>query len=167
MKSLSVILLSTFALLTSCFARQPEISPRVPRSPEGLKITTHVVKSAEKLPVILKPGAYSDKQIKDLFIALSKLPNLEISALPTILTKSTNKGDFDEAVASDAVVLAIGKIKFTGMQIAIKNQSLIFNGVYQGDKPNVTIKFNEPIALNESIIKIKGNTAVIIGLKKP
>jgi hypothetical protein len=114
-----------------------------------------VIKSSSELPSTLKPGTYSEQQMKDLLTALSKVPKIEASTGPHIIMELGKTAQIESLSA-----------KFTGIQLTKKNQSFLLSGVFQGSNPYITIPFSEPIAINESIIKRKGNTAVIIGLEK-
>ncbi len=142
MKSLIVILLSSFTLLTSCSVNQIKITPRV-------------IKSAKQLPIALKPGTYSNKQMKDVFKVLSETPNLEVMTAPSLVMDLGSIGKIGAAPT-----------KFRGMQVTKMNNSFIVAGEFQDSKSKVTIQFRDLMALKESVIKTQGNTAVILTLKK-
>lgn len=144
MKSLLVILLSTFMLLTSHAS-----------AADLYEIKTLVITIPKGNPIKSKSGIYSDEKKRELINKLILIPKFGYHVSPTIHTELNRISEVGTKL-----------IKFTGMKITRENRFFAISGKFQDIKSKVTILFHGNLKLNESLVEIEDNRIIIITLNR-
>lgn len=93
--------------------------------------------------------------MKDVLKVLSKNPNLEVMAAPSLVMDLGDIGKIGDAPT-----------KFRGMQVTKMNKSFLMAGEFQDIKSKLTIPFHGDLKLNESLVGIEDGSVIIITLNR-
>lgn len=146
MKSLSTILLYIFISLQS-FAAEPV----------NYKIASRVIILPKDFPISIKPGIYTDGQIEVFFRVMNQPKFIRLNTTPSIVSKLDTPVDLD-------LSYTVLKLNLKGITMKQGEGAITLTGSYIFTKPERTIKLNDNLPLNHSLIKISGNTAIILKL---